>query len=59
MNFSAFVMGRRGNMVVDRDALHASVGYKRQIEALSELRKRRVTDHDPIPEFPPRQGREL
>ena len=33
--FSAFTMGRNGSMVVDREKLHESDGYKRQIAALA------------------------
>lgn len=39
--FSSFTMARNGAMVVDRNKLHASEGYKRQVEALNELRKKR------------------
>lgn len=35
--FTGFHEGRRGNLVVDREALHASPGYKRQIAALDKL----------------------
>lgn len=37
--FSAFTMGRNGSMVVDREKLHESDGYKRQVAALVELKK--------------------
>jgi hypothetical protein len=37
--FSAFTMGRNGSMVVDREKLHESDGYKRQIAALAELKR--------------------
>src|SRR5574337_1536035 len=36
--FTGFRDGKRGDLVVDREALHASPGYKRQIAALAELR---------------------
>lgn len=39
--FSSFNMARNGAMVVDRNKLHASEGYKRQIEALNELKQKR------------------
>jgi len=39
--FSSFTMARNGAMVVDREKLHQSEGYKRQIDALSELRRKR------------------
>jgi len=32
-------MGRRSGFSVDRDSLHASDGYKRQIEALRQLQQ--------------------
>lgn len=36
--FSSFTMTRNGAMIVDRNKLHASEGYKRQVEALNALR---------------------
>lgn len=35
--FSDFKTGRKGNLVVDRQKLHESDGYKRQVEALRRL----------------------
>lgn len=32
----------RGGLIVDRDSLHASPGYARQVEALKQLRERKV-----------------
>jgi hypothetical protein len=32
-------MNRRGGLTVDRDSLHASDGYKRQIDALRQLQQ--------------------
>jgi hypothetical protein len=37
-------MARNGAMVVDRNKLHDSEGYKRQIEALNELKQKRERD---------------
>src|SRR6185312_4690460 len=36
---ATFHMGRRSGFSVDRDSLHASDGYKRQIEALRQLQQ--------------------
>lgn len=36
--FTGFRDGKRGDLVVDRKALHESPGYKRQIAALDDLR---------------------
>jgi len=35
--FSGFKTGRKGNLIVDRQKLHESDGYKRQVEALKTL----------------------
>jgi hypothetical protein len=38
-----FKFNHRGSLVVDRDALHASPGYARQVAALAQLRAMRGT----------------
>lgn len=39
--FSAFRMSSNGAMVVERNKLHSSEGYQRQVKALAELSQRR------------------
>jgi hypothetical protein len=36
-----FIENRRGGLTVDRDSLHESEGYKRQVEALKQLPERK------------------
>lgn len=42
--FSSFTMARNGTMVVDRSKLHTSEGYKRQVDALTELSQKPKKD---------------
>ena len=35
-----FLLNKRGGLTVDREALYASEGYKRQVEALVKLHNR-------------------
>jgi hypothetical protein len=39
-----FIPNPRGGLTVDRASLHASAGYKRQVDALKQLRNRIMTD---------------
>jgi len=39
--FSGFKMASNGAMVVERNKLHASDGYKRQVQALTVLKEHR------------------
>lgn len=40
--FSGFKMASNGAMVVERSKLHASEGYRRQVQALAVLKQHRM-----------------
>jgi hypothetical protein len=40
--FSGFKMANNGAMVVERSKLHASEGYRRQVQALAVLKQHRT-----------------